>query len=170
MSSSCCGISEGWAVFRRKGSKEGVERGGRTRSPLRSGARGGGGFLWWLRPRDPRRFLGINSPASWPVSRIPGAVLVRNVGPAAHGSGGAGSLYAGSLYAPFLDPRGHQCACTGKRPVSWGEAHSAYNIGGDSVNNEHLILNSLQVCLIPHCQTWLFRRPSSLTHPLPSAA
>ncbi len=31
----------------------------------------------------------------------------------------------------FLDPRGHQCACTGKRPVSRGEAHSAYNSGGD---------------------------------------
>ncbi len=36
-----------------------------------------------------------------------------------------------SLNAPFLDPRGHQRACTGKRPVSRGEAHSAYNSGGD---------------------------------------
>ncbi len=36
-----------------------------------------------------------------------------------------------SLNAPFLDPRGHQHACTGKRPVSRGEAHSAYNSGGD---------------------------------------
>ncbi len=36
-----------------------------------------------------------------------------------------------SLDAPFLDPRGHQRACTRKRPVSRGEAHSAYNSGGD---------------------------------------
>ncbi len=36
-----------------------------------------------------------------------------------------------TLDAPFLDPRGHQRACTGKRPVSRGEAHSAYNSGGD---------------------------------------
>ncbi len=36
-----------------------------------------------------------------------------------------------SLNAPFLDPRGHQHACTGKRPVSRGEAHSAYNSGCD---------------------------------------
>ncbi len=36
-----------------------------------------------------------------------------------------------SLYAPFLDPRGHQRACTGKRRVSRGEARSAFNSGGD---------------------------------------
>ncbi len=31
-------------------------------------------------------------------------------------------------------------------------------------------LHSLQVCLITRRQTWLFQRPSSLTHPLPSGA
>ncbi len=36
-----------------------------------------------------------------------------------------------SFNASFLDPRGHQRAYTGKRPVSRGEAHSAYNSGGD---------------------------------------
>ncbi len=36
-----------------------------------------------------------------------------------------------SLHAPFLDPRGHQRACTGKRPISREEARSAFNIGGD---------------------------------------
>ncbi len=36
-----------------------------------------------------------------------------------------------SLNAPFLDPRGHQRACTGKRPVPRGEAQPAYNSGGD---------------------------------------
>ncbi len=40
-------------------------------------------------------------------------------------------VWNSSLNAPFLDPRGHQRACTGKRPVSRGEAHSAYNSGGD---------------------------------------
>ncbi len=115
MSSSCCGVSERWAVFRRRGSKEGAESGGRTRSPLRSGAQGGSGFLWQLRPPDPCRFLGINAPASWPVSCIAGAVLVRTTGLAAHGSGSAG-------------------ACTGKRPVSWGEARLAYNSGGDEAS------------------------------------
>ncbi len=31
-------------------------------------------------------------------------------------------------------------------------------------------LHSLQVCLITRRQPWLFQRPSSLTHPLPSGA
>ncbi len=31
-------------------------------------------------------------------------------------------------------------------------------------------LHSLQVCLITRPQTWLFQRPSTLTHPLPSRA
>ncbi len=56
-------------------------------------------------------------------------VLVRTVGPAAHGSGGVGFLYA-----PFLDPRGHQCTCTEKRPVSRGEARSAFNSSGDEAS------------------------------------
>ncbi len=30
-----------------------------------------------------------------------------------------------TLDAPFLDPRGHQRACTGKRPVSRGEAYNS---------------------------------------------
>ncbi len=62
------------------------------------------------------------------------------------------------LNAPFLDPRGHQRACTGKRPVSRGEAHSAYNSGGDEAPF------TSGVCPITRRQTWLFQRPSSLTH------
>ncbi len=77
----------------------------------------------------PSALPGINGLASWPVSCIAGTVLVRTAGPAAHGSGGAGSLYT-----PFLDLRGHQCACTGKRPVSREEARSAYNSGGDKAS------------------------------------
>ncbi len=48
------------------------------------------------------------------------------------GSGSSGGLI--SLYTPFLDPRGHQRACTGKRPVSRGEARLAYNSGGDEAS------------------------------------
>ncbi len=48
------------------------------------------------------------------------------------GSGSSGGVV--SLYAPFLDPRGHQRACTGKRPVSRGEARLAYNSGGDEAS------------------------------------
>ncbi len=69
-----------------------------------------------------------------------------------------------ALDAPFLDPRGHQRACTGKRPVSRGEAQPAYNSGGDEAPF------TSGVCLITRRQTWLFQRPSSLTHPLPSGA
>ncbi len=36
-----------------RSSKKRAESGGRTHSPLRSGARGGSGFLWRLRPSDP---------------------------------------------------------------------------------------------------------------------
>ncbi len=64
-----------------------------------------------------------------------------------------------TLNAPFLDPRGHQRACTGKRPVSRGEAHSAYNSGGDEAPF------TSGVCLITRRQTWLFQRPPlSHTH------
>ncbi len=48
------------------------------------------------------------------------------------GSGSSGGVE--SLYAPFLDPRGHQCACTGKRPVSRGELPSGFNSGGDEAS------------------------------------
>ncbi len=75
------------------------------------GARGGGFFSGFV-------FL---RPAALPGIKRPG-ILARQP---SHGCG------TRSLNAPFLDPRGHQHACTGKRPVSRGEAHSAYNRGGD---------------------------------------
>ncbi len=107
----------------------------------------------------PRRFWGLYGPASWPVSRLAGAVLVRTAGPAARAFGGTRSLNA-----PFLDPREHQCACTGKRPVSPEERRTRH------VTAAVMRLHSLQMCLITRSQTWLFKRPSSLTHPLPSGA
>ncbi len=48
-------------------------------------------------------------------------------------SGSSGSMV--SLYAPFLDPRGHQRACMGKRSVSRVEAPSAFNRSGDETLN-----------------------------------
>ncbi len=90
--------------------------------PMRvRGARGGGfvllrhaalpGIIWpGILARQPSRGVG----------------LVRTAGPAARDIGGIRSLNAS-----FLDPRGHQRSFTGKRPVSRGEARSAYNSGGD---------------------------------------
>ncbi len=68
-----------------------------------------------------------------------------------------------SLNAPFLDPRGHQRACTG-RDRSPEERRTRH------ITAAVMRLHSLQVCLITHRQPWLFQRPSSLTHPLPSRA
>ncbi len=93
------------------------------------GARGGdfsSGFVYLLAHGAQRGLVG---PASWPDGRITGAVS----------SGlwvlGLMSLAARkSLYASFLDPRGHQRVCMGKRPVSRGEAPSAFNNGGDEAS------------------------------------
>ncbi|KAI2662036.1 Titin [Labeo rohita] len=63
---------------------------------------------------------GFNGLASLPVIRLTGAD---------RGSGSGSSLLLTTLNplnAPFLDPRGHQLACTGKRPVSREEACSAF--------------------------------------------
>ncbi|KAL0182722.1 hypothetical protein M9458_022097, partial [Cirrhinus mrigala] len=71
------------------------------------GARGGGFIHLGL-----RHFLEIKRPGILACSRL-------TAGPAARHFG-----VARSLNSPFLDPRGHQRACTGKRPVSRGEARS----------------------------------------------
>ncbi len=132
-----------------------------ARAPLRGPGREGRWLFQRLRPPlGPRQHsMGLVGPASWPDGRLAGAVLVRTEGPAARAFGGTRSLNA-----PFLDPRGHQRACTGKRPVSRGEAQPAYNSGGDEAPF------TSGVCLITRRQTWLLQRPSSLTHPLPSGA
>ncbi len=77
-----------------------------------------------------------------------GAVLVRIAVPAAHSSGGAGSLYA-----PLLDPRGHQRACTGKRPVSRGEAPSAFNSGSDEASFTSGVPHAVSTPLLSHTPT-----------------
>ncbi len=86
-----------------------------ARAPLRGPGREGRWLFQRLRPPlGPRQHsMGLVGPASWPDGRLAGAVLVRTAGPAARAFGGTRSLNA-----PFLDPRGHQRACTGKRPVS----------------------------------------------------
>ncbi len=91
-----------------------------ARAPLSGPGREGRRLLQRLRPPlGPRRSKGLVGPASWPYH---GCGFVRRLT----------SLAARkSLHAPFLDPRGHQRACTGKRPASWEEACSAYHSGGD---------------------------------------
>ncbi len=116
-----------------------------ARAPLSGPEREGRRLLQRLRPPSGHGTSGDDT------ARHPGPSAVY----------GCGSC---SLNAPFLDPRGHQRACTGKRPVSRGEAHSAYNSGGDEAPF------TSGVCLITRRQTWLLQRPSSLTHPLPSGA
>lgn len=114
VSSLCCGICVGRAVFIKEGSRQGAESGGRTRSPPWSGARGAAAS-----PSGRVSLVGRGAGRGWtarhpgPSAVYTGAVPIRIAGPAAH------VLVAReSLNAPFLDPRGHQCACTGKRPVS----------------------------------------------------
>ncbi len=98
-------------------------------------------------PLGPRRSTGLVSLASWPDGRFTGAVSsglwVRRLT----------SLAARkSLYAPFLDPRGHRRACTGKRPVSRGEAPRRLPAAV-------MRLHSRQVCLITRRQTCCFSAP-----------
>ncbi len=110
-----------------------------ARAPLLGPGREGGGFYQRLRPPlGPRRFQGYG-PASWPVSRLAGAVLHARR----------------SLPGPTRTP-----ACMhGEETVSRGEAHSAYNSGGDEAPF------TSGVCLITRRQTWLFQHPSlSHTH------
>ncbi len=90
---------------------------GKWRSPVAAraphlgpGARGQR-LPWRLRPPMGPRRSQVYGPASWPVSRLTGAVL--------------------PLDAPFLDPEDTSVHARGKRPVSRGEAQPAYNSGGD---------------------------------------
>ncbi len=77
----------------------------------------------------------------WPAA-VPGIVRPgilarqpsRGCGPRPDHGSGSSRLRWRSLNAPFLDPRGHQCACTGKRPVSRGELPSGFNSGGDEAS------------------------------------
>ncbi len=104
MSSSCCGVCEGGAVFWKEGSRQGAETGCHTRFPLRTGERGA-----------------VASPAASSTS-CP-TVLDRTGWPGPRVQQLTSLAARKSLYAPFLDLWGHQRACTMKRPVSrqwWG--------------------------------------------------
>ncbi len=96
----------------------------------------------------PTTLVGAGRPGILARGRTTGADLVRTAGPAA--------LVA---WPPFLDPRGHQHACTGKSPVSRGEARSAYNSGGDEASSTsgvpHHTSPDLPVSapLLPHTPT-----------------
>ncbi len=135
MSLSCCGGYEGGQCSRRKGPGK-----GRSPAAARAPLSGPG--------REGRR---LRPPFGPRAAALPG-VTARHPGPSA-----VSRVRYSSLNAPFLDPRGHQRACTGKRPVSRREAHSAYNSGGDEAPF---------TSGVPHHtpQTWLFSAPL-LSHP-----
>ncbi len=79
-----------------------------ARAPFSGPGREGGGFVLLL----------VRGASKGYTARHPGPSAVSRV------------RYS-LLNAPFLDPREHQRACTGKRRVSRGEARSAYNSGGE---------------------------------------
>ncbi len=76
-------VSEGGTV--KEGSRQGVESGGRTRLPLRSGARLPQRLLPW-----PTALEGNRQPGILARRRCHGCVIIRTAGPAAHTSGGVG--------------------------------------------------------------------------------
>ncbi len=112
VSSSCNAPVKEGQCSRRRGPGKGRSPVAARASLPGSGAQGGG-FSWAA--------SSSGGPAELP-GRRPG-ILARQP------SLGGGAVLL--LDAPFPDPRGHQRACTGKRPVSRGEAQPAYNSGGD---------------------------------------
>ncbi len=142
VSSSCCEGCEGGAVFWKEGSR--AESGGHTRSPLRSGAQGAAASPAASSSFGPRRFQGLNDSASWPVSRLTGAAL------------NPSTLPSWTHEDTSVHARGRD-----RSPEERRTRHITAAV---------MRLHSLQVCLITRRQPWLFQRPSSLTHPLPSGA
>ncbi len=110
MSLSCCWVCEGRVQVR-------AESGSRTRSPLRSGARGVVASTAASSTSLPTVLDGTGRPGI--LARLPYHVYGLS-GPRVRR---LTSLAArNSLHSPFMDPRGHRRACTGKRPVSRVEA------------------------------------------------
>ncbi len=116
-----------------------------ARAPSEVRGRRGGGFFQRRRlPLGPRHFPGIKRPG----------ILARQP-------------CTGAAVAPSTLP-------------SWTHEDTSVHARGRDRSPEErrtrhitaavMRLHSLQVCLITRRQTWLFQRPSSLTHPLPSGA
>ncbi len=136
----CCGVVKEGPCSRRKGPGKGRSPAA-ARAPLLCPGREGRR----LRPPfGPRRFQGLYGPASWPVSRLMGAVLVPQ------------PLPSWTHEDTSVHARGRD-----RSPEERRTRHITAAV---------MRLHSLQVCLITRRQTWLFQRPSSLTHPLPSGA
>ncbi len=115
VSSLCCAVVKEGHCSGRKGPGKGRSPAARTRSPLGSEARGAAASWQQASSSFGHGNLGdYTARHPWPVQPCTGAAAAPS-----------------TLNAPFLDPRGHQRACTGKRPVSRGEAQPAYNSGGD---------------------------------------
>ncbi len=124
---------------------------GKVRSPAaaRAPLAGPGREGRWLRVAasssfGPRRFWGLYGPASWPASRLTGVALDPSLLP-------SWTYEDTSVHARGRD----------RSPEERRTRHITAAV---------MRLHSLQVCLITRRQTWLFQRPSSLTHPLPSGA
>ncbi len=101
----------------------------------------------------PRRFRELYGMASWPVSRIAGAALVRTAGLAA-------------WYTSTFPSWTHEDTSVHARERD----RSPEERRPQRLTAAVMRLHSRQVCLITHRQTWLFQRPSSLTDPLLSGA
>ncbi len=118
-----------------------AESGGRTRSPLRSGARGAAASSAASSSFGPRRFQGLNGLASWPVSRLTGAALDPS------------TLPSWTHEDTSVHARG--------RDRSPEERHTRHIIAAV------MRLHSLQVCLITRRQTWPFSAPLLSHTPTP---
>ncbi len=92
----------------------------------------------------PRHLRGLYGPESWPVSRVTGAALALS------------TLPSWTHEDTSVHARGRD-----RSPEERRTRHITAAV---------MRLHSLQVCLITRRQTWLFQRPSSLTHPLQSGA
>ncbi len=139
---------------------------GKGRSPAAARAPlSGPGRKGWRLPLaalssfGPWRFRGLYGPASWPVSRIAGAVLVRTVGPAALAA--LAAWYPSTLPSWTHEDTSVHARERDRSPEKRRPRHLTAAV---------MRLHSHRVCLITCRETWLFLRPSSLTHPLLSRA
>ncbi len=135
MSSSCCGGCEGGQCSRRKGPGKGRSPAA-ARAPLSGPWREGRRLhLAASSSFGPRRFRGytVYGPASWPVSRLAGAVLVPQRFP-------SWTHEDTSVHARGRD----------RSPEERRTRHITAAV---------MRLHSLQVCLITRRQTWLFSAP-----------
>ncbi len=146
MSLSCCGVCEGVAVFWKEHPFE-----------VR-GARGGGfssGFVYLL-AHGARRDWSARHPGPTSVSRMRFRLDCRSGGSHLWRHGNPSTLPSWTHEDTSVHARERDRSPEERRPLR--------------LTAVVMRLHSRQVYLITRRQTWLFQRPSSLTHPLPSGA